>query len=205
MNIGVMGGTFDPIHNGHIMVAEEARARLNLAEVLFMPAGQPWLKADRNVTPAEHRVEMVRLAIADRPYFKLSTMDVERHGPTYTADTLVELWEKIEPGDELYFIVGWDDLAQLPQWQKPSQLVQLCFIVAVPRPGYPPPDLKSLEGIIPGLSQRVMLMDKPETDISASGIRDRVARGLSIDHLVPEPVNRYIKQHKLYISKQTVE
>jgi nicotinate-nucleotide adenylyltransferase len=181
-------------------VAEEARARLNLSEVLFMPTGQPWLKADRNVTPAEHRVEMVRLAITERPYFKLSTMDVERHGPTYTADTLVELREKIEPGDELYFVVGWDDLAQLPQWQKPSQLVQLCFIVAVPRPGYPPPDLKSLEGIIPGLSQRVMLMDKPEIDISASEIRDRVSQGLSTSHLVPEPVNRYIKQHRLYVS-----
>ena len=200
MNIGVMGGTFDPIHNGHILVAEEARARLNLAEVLFIPAGLPWLKPNRTITPAEHRVEMVRLAVADKPYFKLSTMEVERSGPTYTADTLVELREQIAPGDELFFIVGWDDLAQLPQWQKPSQLVKLCFIVAVSRPGYPSPDLKSLEGIIPGLSQRVLLMDKPEVDISASEIRDRVSQGLPISHLVPEPVNRYIKQHKLYFS-----
>ena len=201
MNIGVMGGTFDPIHNGHIVVAEEARTRLNLAEVLFMPAGQPWLKADRNVTPAEHRVEMVRLAIADRPYFKLSTIEVERRGPTYTADTLVDLRDQLEPEDALYFIVGWDDLAQLPQWQKPSQLVQLCFIVAVPRPGCPPPELESLDNDIPALSQRVINLDKPEIDISASEIRDRVARGLPIGHLVPAPVERYIKQHKLYLEK----
>jgi len=200
MKIGVMGGTFDPIHNGHILVAEEARTRLNLAEVLFIPAGQPWLKADQNITLAEHRLEMVRLAIADKPYFKLSTMEVERPGNTYTADTLAELRSQLEPGDELFFIVGWDDLAQLPQWRKLSQLVKLCVIVVAPRPGYPPPDIKSLESIIPGLSQRVMFMDKPEVDISASEIRDRVARGLSVYHLVPEPVNRYIKQHRLYHS-----
>ncbi len=200
MNIGVMGGTFDPIHSGHILVAEEARMRLNLTEVLFIPAGQPWLKADRTITRARHRVEMVRLAIADKPYFKLSTMEVDRAGPTYTVDTLVELRGQLKPGDELFLIVGWDDLAQLPRWQKLSHLVQLCFIVVAPRPGYPPPDLKSLEEVVPGLSQRVMLMDKPEVDIRASEIRDRVSRGLSIRHLVPEPVNRYIKQHKLYLS-----
>ena len=200
MKIGVMGGTFDPIHNGHILVAEEARTRLNLAEVLFIPAGQPWLKADQNITLAEHRLEMVRLAIADKPYFKLSTMEVNRPGPTYTADTLAELRSQLESGDELFFIVGWDDLAQLPQWRKLSQLVKLCVIVVAPRPGYPPPDLKVLEAVIPGLSKRVMFMDKPEVDISASEIRDRVSQGLSIDHLVPEPVNRYIKQHKLYHS-----
>ncbi len=200
MKIGVMGGTFDPIHNGHILVAEEARTRLNLTEVLFIPAGQPWLKADQNITLAEHRLEMVRLAIADKPYFKLSTMEVNRPGPTYTADTLAELRPQLESVDELFFIVGWDDLAQLPQWRKLSQLVTLCVIVVAPRPGYPPPDLKVLEAVIPGLSKRVMLMDKPEVDISASEIRDRVARGLSVYHLVPEPVNRYIKQYRLYHS-----
>ncbi len=200
MNIGVMGGTFDPIHNGHILVAEGARMRLNLTEVLFIPAGQPWLKVDRTITRARHRVEMVRLAIADKPYFKLSTMEVDRAGPTYTVDTLAELQSQLKPGDELFFIIGWDDLAQLPQWQKLSRLVQLCFIVVAPRPGYPPPDLKSLEITVPGLSQRVVIMDKPEIDISASEIRERVAGGLSISHLVPEQVSRYIKQHKLYIS-----
>jgi len=200
MNIGVLGGTFDPIHLGHLIVAEEVRARLNLAEILFVPAGQPWLKMDSPILAAEHRVQMVRLAIADKPYFKLSTMEIERPGPTYTVDTIAELQGQLGAGDELFFILGWENLAELPQWREPSRLIKMCHLVVAPRPDYPRPNLKALEAIIPGLSQRVMLMDKPEIDISASVIRDRVARGLSIRHLVPEPVNRYIKQYKLYLT-----
>ena len=199
MNIGMLGGTFDPIHIGHLILAEEVRAKLNLAEVLFVPAGQPWLKVDSPISPAEHRVEMVRLAIADKPYFKLSTMEIERAGSTYTVDTLAELKARLKAGDELFFILGWDNLAELPRWRQPSRLVTMCRLVAIPRPGYPLPDLKALEASIPGLSQRVTLIDKPEIDISASAIRDRVARGLSIHHLVPEPVDEYIRQHKLYL------
>lgn len=198
MNIGVMGGTFDPIHNGHLIVAEEARTRLNLAAVLFVPAGQPWLKPASPIAAAEHRVEMVRLAIADKPYFKLSTMEIERAGASYTVDTIAELEGQLDAEDGLFLILGWDSLAELPKWKEPSRLIEMCHLVVVPRPGYPRPRLKSLERAIPGLSQRVMFMNKPEIDISASAIRDRVARGLSIRHLVPEPVNRYIKQHGLY-------
>jgi nicotinate-nucleotide adenylyltransferase len=201
MNIGVLGGTFDPIHTGHLILAEEVRARLNLAEILFVPAGQPWLKVDSPISPAEHRVEMVRLAITDKPYFKLSTMEIERAGPTYTVDTIAELKAQLEAGDELFFILGWDNLAELPRWRQPSRLITMCRLVAVPRPDYPRPDLKALEASIPGLSQEVTLMDKPEIDISASVIRDRVARGLSIRHLVPEPVEKYIKEYKLYLMK----
>ena len=198
MNIGVLGGTFDPIHNGHLLMAEEARARLNLASVLFVPASQPWLKADSPILAAEHRVEMVRRAIAGKPYFKLSTMEIEREGPTYTVDTIVELGSRLEDGDELFFILGQDNLAQLPQWHEPSRLVEMCYLVAVPRPDTRTPNLKALEADIPGMSQRVMLMDKPNVDISASVIRDRVRRGLSILHLVPEPVSRYIRENGLY-------
>jgi len=201
MNIGVLGGTFDPIHIGHLILAEEVRTRLNLAEILFVPAGQPWLKVDSPILPAEHRVEMVRLAIADKPCFKLSTMEIERAGPTYTVDTIAELKAQLGVGDELFFILGWDNLAELPQWRQPSRLIKMCRLVAVPRPDYPLPDLKALEASIPGLSQRVTLMDKPEIDISASAIRDRVAQGLSIHHLVPEPVDEYIRQHKLYLTQ----
>jgi len=201
MNIGVLGGTFDPIHIGHLILAEEVRARLNLAEIFFVPAGQPWLKVDSPISPAEHRVEMVRLAIADKPHFKLSTMEIERAGPTYTVDTIAELKAQLGAGDELFFILGWDNLAELPRWRQPSRLITMCRLVAVPRPGYPLPDLKALEAVIPGLSQRVTLMDKPEIDISASAIRDRVTQGLSIHRLVPEPVERYIKGHKLYLTK----
>jgi len=199
MNIGVLGGTFDPVHNGHLIVAEEAKTRLNLVEIIFVPAGQPWLKAAKPISPAEHRLQMLRLAIADKPYFKLSTIEIERTGPSYTIDTIAELRDKLGSDDELFFILGWDSLAELPQWREPSRLIKMCYLVAVPRPGYPRPKLKTLEVIIRGLSQRVMLMKEPEIDISASAIRERVARGLSIRHLVPEPVNRYIKEHKLYI------
>ena len=199
MNVGVMGGTFDPIHKGHLIVADEARTCLDLAVVLFVPAGQPWLKMDSPISSTEHRVNMVRLAIADKPHFKLSTVEVERPGPTYTVDTMAELQIQFGVENNLYFILGWDNLNQLPQWREPSRLIKICHLVAVPRVGYPAPDLASLETVLPGLSQRVILLDEPRIDINASEIRRRVGRGLSIHHLVPEAVERYIKLHRLYL------
>jgi nicotinate-nucleotide adenylyltransferase len=199
MNIGVLGGTFDPIHMGHLIIAEEVRARLDLAEVLFVPAGQPWLKENNVISPAEHRVEMVRLAISKEPAFKLSTMEIERPGPSYTVDTMAELRSQIGAEDRLFFILGWDNLNQLPQWHEPARLVKLCRLVPVRRVSYPNPDLDSLETAVPGLSQSLVMLDTPQIEISSSEIRDRVARGLSIHHLVPEPVERYIKQHRLYM------
>ena len=202
MDIGVLGGTFDPIHLGHLVVAEEMRDRLGLAEILFVPAGQPWLKVNSPILAAEHRVQMVRLALGGKPYFKLSTMEIERAGPSYTVDTIAQLKGQIGAEDRLFFILGWDNLAQLPQWHQPSRLVKMCHLVAVPRVGYPVPDLSSLEAIIPGLSQATILLDEPHIDITASDIRDRLARGLPISHLVPEPVERYIRENGLYITRQ---
>jgi nicotinate-nucleotide adenylyltransferase len=198
MNIGVLGGTFDPVHTGHVLVAEEAKARLKLAEVLFVPAGLPWLRGDSPVAAAEHRVHMVRLAIDDKPYFKLSTIEVERSGPSYAVDTIAELKGQLGAGDELFFILGWGSLAELPEWREPSRLITMCRLVTVPRVGFPAPDLDSLEASIPGLADRVILLDEPRVDISASEIRGRVSRGLPIDHLVPEPVERYIREQGLY-------
>jgi len=198
MSIGVLGGTFDPVHIGHLVVADEVTARLGLAEVLFVPAGQPWLKANTSILASEHRIQMVRLAIADKPSFRLSTMEIERAGPTYTVDTIKELRKKLGAGDELFFILGWDNLLDLPRWHQPELLISMCRLVAVPRVGCPVPDLSSLEIAIPGLSQRVIMLDKPEIDINASLIRERVAQGLSISHLVPEAVEKYIKEHGLY-------
>ena len=202
MNVGVLGGTFDPVHNGHLAVAEEARNRLNLAEIILIPAGQPQLKGARLISTAEHRLQMLRLAIADRSHLKLSAMEIERAGPSYTTDTISELRDKLSKEDELFFILGWDSLARLPEWRDAPGLIKMCYLVAVPRPGYPFPDLKVLEGFIPGVSQRVMLMDRPEIDISASAIRERIARGLSIRHLIPESVNKYVRQYKLYIAQE---
>jgi len=202
MDIGVLGGTFDPIHLGHLVVAEEVKARLDLAEILFVPAGQPWLKMSSPILAAEHRVQMVRLALGGKPYFKLSNMEIERAGPSYSIDTLAELKGRLGAEDKLFFILGWDNLAQLPQWREPARLVDLCRLVAVPRVGYPAPDLDALEAIIPGLSKATIVLDAPHIDITASAIRDRVARGLPIHHLVPEPVERYIREHGLYIAQQ---
>lgn len=204
MNIGVLGGTFDPIHMGHLIVAEEIRGQLDLAEVLFVPAGEPWLKTKNSISSAEHRVQMVRLAIADEPAFQLSTMEIERAGPSYTIDTIVQFNSQMGAGDKLFFILGWDNLMQLPQWREPSRLVQMCSLVAVPRVGYPSPDLNTLEAAIPGLSQSVILLHTPQIEISSSEIRSRVARGLSIHHLVPEPVEKYIREHNLYTKSSEV-
>ena len=200
MNIGVLGGTFDPIHVGHLIIAEETRTQLGLTEIIFVPTGQPWLKVNNAISPAEHRVQMVRLAIADKPYFKLSTTEIERAGPSYTVDTLAELQGQIDAEDRLFFILGWDNLMQLPQWHEPSRLVKMCHLVAVPRVGYQTPDPNSLESAVPGLSQSTILLDTPRIDISASEIRNLVAQGLFIHQLVPEPVEEYIKQHHLYVA-----
>ena len=204
VNIGVLGGTFDPIHDGHILVADEARAWLNLAQVLFVPAGQPLLKQDRPVSAAEHRVEMVRLAIAGEPFFRLSTVEIDRPGPSYTVDTIAELQVKLGADNELYFIVGCDSLIQLPRWREPSRLIEMCHLVAVPRPGYRLPDLHYMEALIPGLSRRLILLDTPEIDIDATEIRELATQGLPISHLVPEPVDEYIRQHKLYSAGRNV-
>jgi nicotinate-nucleotide adenylyltransferase len=141
---------------------------------------------------------MVRLAIDNKPNLRLSTMEVERAGPTYTVDTIKELKKKLGAGDELFFILGWDNLVDLPRWHQPELLISLCRLVAVPRVGCLVPDLESLDEAIPGLSERVVMLDKPEIDISASVIRERVAQGLPISHLVPEAVEKYIKEQGLY-------
>ncbi len=199
MNVGVLGGTFDPVHNGHLILADVAEEQLNLSEMLFVPVGQPWLKTERIITPAQHRLQMLRLALDDRPQFRISEMEIERPGPTYTIDTIKELKDGLNADDELFFILGQDSLMQVPQWHEAQDLVQLCYLAAAPRPGVKKPDLKALEAEIPGIKQRVMLMKEPKVDITATDIRERVARGLSVRHLVPEPVNRYIKEQKLYV------
>ena len=198
MRVGIFGGTFDPIHLGHLIVAEEVRIRLKLLKIIFIPAGNPWLRQDP-VTPARHRLEMVRLAIKSNPFFELSDLEVERPGPTYTVDTLIELREKFGPEVEFYFIIGPDALAELPRWKSPEQLIKLCQLVGVRRPGAREPELDELERAIPGLSSRLIFVDEPQIGISSTEIRERVAQGLSIRYLVPDEVQDYIYRHKLYL------
>ncbi|MBN1367620.1 MAG: nicotinate-nucleotide adenylyltransferase [Dehalococcoidales bacterium] len=197
MKTGVFGGTFDPIHNGHLAIAEEVRSQVDLQEIWFMPAGQPWLKAERPISPAAQRVQMVELAIAGKPYFKLSLVEVTRPGPSYTIDTILELRKQLKKA-ELYFILGWDSLLSLPLWKDALRLITLCRLVAIPRPGIDLPDLTVLEQSIPGITQKVIMLEKPNLDISATEIREKAAAGKPIGKLVPKSVADYIKKNKLY-------
>jgi nicotinate-nucleotide adenylyltransferase len=199
VKIGMLGGTFDPVHLGHIAVAGAVRESLSLDELLIVPAGQPLLKPARLITPARHRLAMLRLATANTPHIRVSVMEIERPGPSYTVDTIAELKRRCGRKDEIYFILGWGNLAQLPQWREPERLIQMCCLVAVPRPGWPRPDVAALENSVPGISKRVIFLERPYIDISASAIRGLVARGLPIRDLVPGPVADYIRRHKLYI------
>jgi len=206
VNIGVLGGTFDPIHIGHLIVAEEARIRLGFNEVLFVPAGQPWLKLNHSITPAIHRVEMVRRAIVANPYFKLCTLEVERPGLSYTVDTMTMLQEQLGSESSLFFILGRDTLAELPLWKEPKKLLQLCRLIVAPRPvlseveGSGSSDLEHFETSIPGLLDKVIQLEMPVIGISSSEIRQRIAQGLSIRYLVPEGVEEYITEQKIYLA-----
>jgi nicotinate-nucleotide adenylyltransferase len=204
MKSGVLGGTFDPIHNGHLAVAEKVRRRLNLDEVIFVPAGRPWLRGDSPLSAAAHRVRMVQLALADKPCCRLSLMEIERVGPSYTIDTINQLKAELGPEVALYFILGWDNLAKLPRWHEPRELVRACSLVAVPRPGYDKPDLEPLEARLPGLAGSLILLDAPRVDVSASLVRERVGRGLSVSELVPGPVADYIREQGLYAAENRV-
>lgn len=199
MKIGILGGTLDPIHLGHLMIAEEARWRLELAQVVFVPTGMPWLKADRNITSGAHRLGMIKLAIASNPHFTVSTVDLDRPGSSYSVDTIAALRDSFGAEAEFYFIVGLDALAGLPTWKEPARLIQMCHIVGVRRPGYGERDLHSLEVALPGALDQIILLDVPEIGISSTHIRARVARSLSIRYLIPEAVGEYIKAHGLYV------
>jgi nicotinate-nucleotide adenylyltransferase len=198
MDIGVIGGTFDPVHLGHLVAAEEVRVKLRLSSVIFLPAGQPWLKPEREITPAEHRLAMLKLAIGSNPDFRLSTLELDRPGPSYTVDSLPQIAAECPAGTNILFIIGLDKLAELPRWKEPQRLLELCWVVAVARPGYTDFDLKKLERAIPGASRRIRLLDIPLMGISSSDIRERVGWGLPIRYLVPPGVAEYIEEHGLY-------
>lgn len=200
MRVGVLGGTFDPVHIGHLIIAEAVQVQLRLEKVLFVPAGQPWLKLQHPITPVGYRVEMLRLAILPNLYFELSDVEVERSGPSYTIDTMVELRNRLGAQADLFFILGCDALAQFAEWKEPSKLIQLCKLAVVPRANLAFSALEDLERHIPGITDRVSYVATPIIDISSSQIRERVARGLSIRYLVPDKVEEYIAQRRLYRS-----
>ncbi len=190
MRLGVMGGTFDPIHHGHLVAASEAQSLLDLDEVVFVPTGQPWQKAERKVSPPEHRYLMTVVATASNPRFTVSRVDIDRDGPTFTIDTLRDL-RAARPDDELFFITGADALAQILSWKDADELFELAHFVGVTRPGY--------ELSESGLPQdRVTLQEVPAMSISSTDCRDRVAAGEPVWYLVPDGVVQYINKYALY-------
>ncbi len=198
MRVGVLGGTFDPIHIGHLVAGEEVRYALSLEKVLFVPAGEPPHKEARLVSPAVHRVRMVELSIASNPYFELSLVDVNRPGKSYTVDTLEILRRELGPSAELFFILGMDSLAGLSTWKEPARLISLCRLAVVNRPPYPRVDLASLERKLPGISKRVDMVKMAGIYIASSDLQARVAMGLPIKYQVLEPVEEYIREVGLY-------
>lgn len=198
MRVGVFGGTFDPIHLGHLAVARSIHSTLHLDKVVFVPAGQPWLKAGTPVSPVKDRVEMVRLAIARRKAFQLSTIEADRPGPSYSVDTMEILLKQSGRGSALFFLLGSDALMDIRKWKEPQRLIQLCRLVAFARPGFGLPTTEALEAAVPGISQRVGFVEVPQVDIRATDIRRRIAEGRSIQRLVPRAVERYILEYGLY-------
>jgi nicotinate-nucleotide adenylyltransferase len=196
VRIGVFGGTFDPIHIGHLVSAEEVRVELGLERVVFVPARLPPHKLDHVVSLVEHRLAMVELAIASNPYFAVSKVDIDRSGPSYTVDT-IELLRDEWGGGEIYFIMGSDSLLDILTWHNPQRLIRLCRFAVVSRPGYQV-DLDELDALLPGVASRVQMLNAPELAISSTDIQQRVCEGLSIKYQVPEAVEDYIYQHKLY-------
>lgn len=186
-----MGGTFDPIHHGHLVAASEVAARYALDEVVFVPTGQPWQKEDRHVTAAEHRYLMAVIATASNPRFTVSRVDIDRGGLTYTVDTLTDLRAQRGPGIEMFFITGADAMAQILTWKNADELFALAHFIGVTRPGH------HLSG--DGLpADRVSLLEVPALAISSTDCRDRVRLGEPVWYLVPDGVVQYIAKHRLY-------
>ncbi len=190
MRLGVMGGTFDPIHHGHLVAASEVQTRFGLDEVVFVPTGQPWQKDEREVSAPEHRYLMTVVATASNPRFTVSRVDIERPGPTYTIDTLRDLHTE-RPEAELFFITGADALAQILSWKDADELFDLAHFVGVTRPGY----VLSESGLP---ADRVSLQEVPAMTISSTDCRARVERAEPVWYLVPDGVVQYINKYRLY-------
>jgi len=194
--IGVMGGTFDPIHHGHLVAASEGAHRFGLDEVLFVPTGQPWQKADRKISPAEDRYLMTVIATASNPMFNVSRVDIDRGGPTYTIDTLRDLRAEF-PDAELFFITGADALSSIMSWHDWDQMFELAQFVGVTRPGY---ELTE-DGLPADIQERVHLVEIPAMAISSTDCRRRAAEGHPVWYLVPDGVVQYIAKHELYVGQ----
>ncbi len=193
--LGVMGGTFDPIHYGHLVTAEAALSEFHLDEVVFVPTGQPWMKGDRDVAAPEDRYLMTVIATSSNPRFSVSRIEIERDGPTYTVETLQELRRQSDGGVDLFFITGADAILEIFQWKEPDEVLSLAHFIAATRPGY---DVARFEREAPTRHPNISVMSVPALAISSSDIRRRVRESRPIRYLVPEGVQTYIEKSQLY-------
>jgi nicotinate-nucleotide adenylyltransferase len=193
--LGVMGGTFDPIHYGHLVTAEEALHQFQLDGVIFVPTGRPWMKAHDVISPAEDRYLMTVIATSSNPLFRVSRMEVDRDGPTYTIDTLRGLKGELGDKSDLFFITGADAVLEIFQWKDRAELFELAHFIAATRPGY---DLARIEAQAPDGVLGVSVMNIPALAISSTDIRARVSAGRPIRYLMPEGVKSYIEKAGLY-------
>ncbi len=198
VRIGILGGTFDPVHLGHLLIAEESRISLDLDRVLFLPAGRPWLKAGQPLTEAQHRVRMVELAVASNPHFQVLRHEVDRPGFSYTVDTLEELRSELAAETELYFILGRDAFESFPRWKEPERVLDLCRLVVVGRPGYGSAQPEQVTSLHRERADRIILLPCHHVDLSATEIRRRAAAGISFRYQTPEAVAAYIAEQGLY-------
>ncbi|MEN6371595.1 MAG: nicotinate-nucleotide adenylyltransferase [Armatimonadota bacterium] len=198
--IGIIGGTFDPIHIGHLIIAEEARYQFRLDRLIFIPAGVPPHKPNQPITDKEQRFNMTVLATEDNPAFEVSRIEIDRSGPSYAVDTLAEL-KKIYGNDtRLFFIIGADAILEILTWYEPEKLRCMCRFIATTRPGYRLSDVK--KKLPEEYLERITFMDAPGVDISATDLRSRVASGRTIKYMVPKAVEDYIIDNKLYMVKK---
>lgn len=197
MKVGILGGTFDPIHIGHLIIAEEARYQLGLDRVVFLPAGKPYFKKDRIISNADDRLEMIKLGIKDNPLFDVSDLELRRDGPTYSIESIPKLKEQYG-GAELYFLIGLDALADIHKWKYPQELIEMCQIVGVTRPGYADFDWSEIDKDIDDASKRIKIIEVSRIGVSSTDIRMMAANGIPIRYLVPDAVVRYVEEHGLY-------
>jgi nicotinate-nucleotide adenylyltransferase len=193
--LGIMGGTFDPIHYGHLVTAEEALGQFDLDEVVFMPTGQPWMKTHNHVSPAEDRYLMVVVATASNPLFSVSRLEIDHEGPTYTVETLRALRASRPDDPELFFITGADAMLEILAWKESENVLELAHFIAATRPGY---DIAGFEQEGPAQHPMVTVMSIPALAISSTDVRLRVKEGRPIRYLLPEGVKSYIEKAGLY-------
>lgn len=195
MRLEILGGTFDPPHIGHLLLAESAREMLNAAQIVFVPAADPPHKDDTRLS-IKHRLAMLERAVAGNADFAISRADIDRPGPHYSVDML-RIIQRQYPGAELYFLIGADSLRDLPTWYRPQELIALCRLAVMPRPGIPAaPDMH--QTALPGLAERVVMIDAPMVDVSSTDIAARLRAGRSVRYLVPQPTLDYIVTNGLY-------